>query len=619
MRERLRLAALLTALLVIAPGVARGAIVADYQQTGSEAVVSGVSHAWGRSQTDLATQKINVLQVAHDATDVEFDLGLPMGTVNARQRTSSQATDASAPGHRVVAAVNGDFWQTQKDPSVYAPAGLDVKDGELIAGGTDEQRAALGFSPAGAALIGNPTLSVNVTLPGDVSVPAAGVNRIRQLDQLMVYTPRFGASTGTDSTGVEIRLTGATLPLTSHGTYATTVAQVLPNAGNTPIGATDLILSASGAQMPALATLQVGDAVAITTDIDAAWQDAVTVVGGALLFTPGLTPDFSDPKYGFPDPRTAAGITAAGDVLLVTVDGRSETSGGLIMTDLVALMRSLGAESAINLDGGGSTTMVVDPNGDAPLAVANSPSQTYERRVNTTLQVVSTARPAVTVSAPTADIVPAVTTGKTDAQVRLAWSATTSGTVSTTELQILGKDGLWHDVALSDGQQMSLVQRFKFGRGYQYRVRITDSFGATSDWATSPRYVLNRYNENDSRISRQGAWRIRHKSSAIGQHIARSAYDGQQQSLSMSFSGMQVAVVAQPSAQSGSATVTVGSQTATVDLRTTSTMPRMVVAVLSAPGSNSALSVASSISVANASTRTRPYVDIDAILVLTTE
>ena len=619
MRERLRLALLLTALLLIAPGAARGAIVADYQQTGAEVVVSGVSHAWGTSQTDLATQKINVLQVAHDATDVDFDLGLPMGQVNARQRTSGQAQAASAPGHRVVAAVNGDFWQTQKNPSVYAPAGLNIKDGELIAGGTAADRAALGFSPAGAALIGDPTLQVNVTLPGDVTVPAAGVNRVRQLDQLIVYTPRFGASTGTDSTGVEIRLTGATLPMTSHGTYATTVAQVLPNAGDTPIGAGNLILSASGAAMPALAALQVGDAVTIATDIDAAWQNAVTVVGGSLLYTPDMTPDFSDPKYGLPNPRTAAGITAAGDVLLVTIDGRSETSGGLIMTDLVALMRSLGAVSAINLDGGGSTTMVVDPDGDGPLAVANSPSQTYERRVNTTLQVVSTTQPALAVSAPTVDIVPAVTAGKTDAQVRLSWSATTTGSVSTTELQSLGKDGLWHDVALSDGQQASISQRFKFGRAYQYRVRVTDSLGATSDWAMSPRYVLDRYNENDAGIARQGAWHLRFKSSAIGKHIAHSAYNGQPQSMSMPFSGMQVAVVAQPSAQSGSATVTVGSQTASVNLRTTSTTPRMVVAVISAPGSNSALPVASSISVASAASKTRPYVDIDAFLVLTTE
>lgn len=55
-------------------------------------------------------------------------------------------------------------------------------------------------------------------------------------------------------------------------------------------------------------------------------------------------------------PRTAFGVTATRKVLLVTVDGRTEQSGGMTFEELARLMVALGADAAINMDGGGSTT-----------------------------------------------------------------------------------------------------------------------------------------------------------------------------------------------------------------------------------------------------------------------
>jgi hypothetical protein len=59
-------------------------------------------------------------------------------------------------------------------------------------------------------------------------------------------------------------------------------------------------------------------------------------------------------------PRTLAGVTDDGRLLLVTVDGRRPAwSVGMTLPEAARLMRSLGAVDALNLDGGGSTTMVV--------------------------------------------------------------------------------------------------------------------------------------------------------------------------------------------------------------------------------------------------------------------
>ena len=58
-------------------------------------------------------------------------------------------------------------------------------------------------------------------------------------------------------------------------------------------------------------------------------------------------------------PRTAAGITAEGDLIVMVVDGRQEASRGVSLEELASLMHDVGAVDALNLDGGGSSTMVV--------------------------------------------------------------------------------------------------------------------------------------------------------------------------------------------------------------------------------------------------------------------
>ena len=58
------------------------------------------------------------------------------------------------------------------------------------------------------------------------------------------------------------------------------------------------------------------------------------------------------------NPRTAIGIKADGTYLFVVSDGRTEESEGLSLLQLAEFMKELGAETAYNLDGGGSSTMV---------------------------------------------------------------------------------------------------------------------------------------------------------------------------------------------------------------------------------------------------------------------
>lgn len=95
---------------------------------------------------------------------------------------------------------------------------------------------------------------------------------------------------------------------------------------------------------------------------DPSWEESL--IGQDIMVTgPLLIMDQSDEKLDSNafnktrHPRTAVAVTKNNRVLLVTVDGRNDNSGGMSLFELSKLMRWLKSDDAINLDGGGSTTL----------------------------------------------------------------------------------------------------------------------------------------------------------------------------------------------------------------------------------------------------------------------
>jgi exopolysaccharide biosynthesis protein len=106
------------------------------------------------------------------------------------------------------------------------------------------------------------------------------------------------------------------------------------------------------------------------------WEQARDVIGGAGLLmyegqpvrdwtVEGLRAGFDTERH----PRTMIGVDGSGGIWLIAVDGRNPpVSLGMTFAELQGLARALGLRDALNLDGGGSTTMVVRN------AVVNHPS-----------------------------------------------------------------------------------------------------------------------------------------------------------------------------------------------------------------------------------------------------
>ncbi len=93
-------------------------------------------------------------------------------------------------------------------------------------------------------------------------------------------------------------------------------------------------------------------------------------------------------------PRTAVGIARDGQrIILVTVDGRQKPySDGMNLRELAGLMQALGSDDAINLDGGGSTAMIVANERGVPRVVSMPSDSAGERPVGNALAIVKGCR-----------------------------------------------------------------------------------------------------------------------------------------------------------------------------------------------------------------------------------
>lgn len=111
------------------------------------------------------------------------------------------------------------------------------------------------------------------------------------------------------------------------------------------------------------------------------WPDVFDAVGGDPILLRNGSPTQVCASCAR-QPRTGLGVTADGTILLVVIDGRQPRwSRGATLGELRSILRDLGAVDALNLDGGGSSEMVVEGE------VVNRPSDGHERRITNAILI----------------------------------------------------------------------------------------------------------------------------------------------------------------------------------------------------------------------------------------
>jgi len=312
------------------------------------------------------------------------------GAVPARLRVSELAQVQSSDSRYAVAAVNGDYFIMggRTDGGLL---GLDVSGGQLLSAGGG--RSALVLLDNGRVQVATLRLNAWIEIPSGKRASITAVNQPRGRNDLVLYTPVFGESTKTWAGGREVMLRGVREPLEMGKVYETTATASTQAVGDLQLFPDHVALSAEGETAQILAGLKVGDPVKLCVDLAPHLDGKIveTIGGGPRLVRDGrisvewtqesFTPTHSLRRH----PRTAAGVKPDGRVLLMAVDGRQSRSVGMTLGDLAQLMLDLGCRDAVNLDGGGSTTMWV--RGE----VVNAPSGGRERPVANALLVMSAA------------------------------------------------------------------------------------------------------------------------------------------------------------------------------------------------------------------------------------
>jgi exopolysaccharide biosynthesis protein len=329
---------------------------------------------------EISGLKVNMNLLRLDLTRVRIDVVHAMDEAIGVEKTSSIATR-----HGALAAINAGFFRL--DSSLYAgdAAGALMIDGSLYSEPNNDRIALLIANRAEITAIGmRPlhTFFMNAEIGGKLTA-ISGINRERKKDEIIVFTPEFHRTTLTGRDGVEVVVEN------------NKVTKIARNGGSSVIPRNGFVLSADEAKAPVLlANVKIGMKVRIILDhhslIDGnaggAAEDIVAGVpqlikNGKIDITweqEKSTKAFVETRH----PRTAVAKLKDGKFLMITVDGRSEISGGIGLQDLAEYLLSLGAIDAMNLDGGGSTTMFLDGK------VVNHPSDKEgERKVSDALLV----------------------------------------------------------------------------------------------------------------------------------------------------------------------------------------------------------------------------------------
>ncbi|MEE6282944.1 phosphodiester glycosidase family protein [Georgenia sp. MJ170] len=273
------------------------------------------------------------------------------------------------------AGVNGDFFDINNSGAANG-IGVD-EDGGILTSPVPGHNNALVIDSRGLGHITEVALEGRVVInDGATELPVVGVNSTNfTADGVGVFTADWGtyqrANHLTDlADAVEVWI--------DESSQVVTTAQPVGD-GEIPAGVRVLVVPA-GPAAEQFRALELGDAVQVSYSIRSDADEAVVAIGGQAgqhLVTDGVPATFSDATV---HPRTAVGLDDDGTrLILAAVDGRSDASRGLSLSELAVFMNDLGATNALNLDGGGSTTLVSQRPGEEGAEVINEPSDGYER------------------------------------------------------------------------------------------------------------------------------------------------------------------------------------------------------------------------------------------------
>jgi hypothetical protein len=337
-----------------------------------------LAQGFSYSQETLAEGpwSVQVIRIRRDRSDLGIHVLLGGGDRLGVATLSSQASTFPKARGQALAALNGDFF-ARGGPCLGDPEGLCIRDGELIS--APNGKSAFWVGPDRSLHLG-PVVSLLSMITPDGTSLAIGLNEERQERPVLFTTavgPRTPSAHGTEC--LLIAEAGTVLPI-RPGFRSAFRLQSVHSGGNTPIPTNGVVLSLPAKHGVSPTQTVPGSLWTLSTETQPDLKGAQTALGGGpALLKQGQPTQFqsSDARH----PRSAIGWNAE-FFFLVQVDGRQPgLSVGMSLAELAAHLRHLGCTDALNLDGGGSSTLW------ARGQVMNTPCEGSERPMGNALLI----------------------------------------------------------------------------------------------------------------------------------------------------------------------------------------------------------------------------------------
>lgn len=355
---------------------------------------------WSTTYSDRRTENF----ITYTPNDDVLPIVMAGDVLTARDTVSKAAAKLEEEGYRVVAGINGDFYNVGNG----LPIGIVVTEGELRS--SDAGHYAVGFMEDGSAILGKPAVSVTADLGYGVDNGGGytqimrkvmGINKARvSTGGIYLYTYDFNDrhTTGNTEAGIDVLCTIEKGSLAIGEQLVLSVDRVMETAYATTMEPDQVVLSANlksdSYHVNALRNVPEGAEIILDlTASDERWNDVEYAIGALYSLVEngqavsGLAAGAS--------PRTAVGQKADGTLIFYTIDGRKTGhSVGASLTQVAQRLIELGCETALCLDGGGSTTMAVTKPDNIYAATINTPSEGSERSVTNQIFLVASSKPS---------------------------------------------------------------------------------------------------------------------------------------------------------------------------------------------------------------------------------
>lgn len=333
------------------------------------------------------------------------------GALNTKQSVLNMARETQA-----VAGVNGDFFHLQLNTPPFGP---NISGGEWISAATPNNGwYTFGVTADNKPVIDHFTFEGTVTAANGNTHPLAGINRAASwtdsvhshVRKLHLYTPAWGSSL---ERGHDSHYTPTEVLVIDDIVAEISIHKPLP----VPVPENGYILRGNGNDTVVQfiqENLHIGDSISIDYSMkpsnanDSHISDFQMMIGGhTLLVNDGKASSFTTNVNSIGGNRSRTGVGYSQDsryVYLITVDNNGP-SKGMSLREFQQLMVKLGVWKGMNLDGGGSTTMVSRPLGDTQAHLTNRTEFGGQRSVVNGIGVYTTA--------PVGDLLGFTITGRT--------------------------------------------------------------------------------------------------------------------------------------------------------------------------------------------------------------